>query len=217
MNSKSLISSARQVGAGGEQEAGATMAKAALRWSGVALVAAALVLGVSLAMQWLWPAERLPAPLGSLLVLMGSMLLMLALPGMYARQAEAAGWLGMVGHVLLAIGNVLLIGFAAAPLFNPAIRGLDEEESVTAGLLALVLILGFLLTAVAMLRAAVYPRWSGILLLAAGVGFLFSFFVSEDLPRTAGQLIGVGWSVSLTLALAWIGVALLRGTEQRAP
>jgi len=214
MKNTSLIRSARQAGAGGTQEAGATMAKVALRWSAAALVAAAVVLGASLTMQWLWPAERLPAPLGSLLILVGSMLLMLALPAMYARQAEAAGWQGLVGHMLLAVGNVLLIGFAAAPLFNPAIRGLDEEESVAAGLLALALLLGFVLTAIAMLRAAIYPRWSGILLLAAGVGFLFSFFVSENVPNIAGQLIGVGWAVSLVLALAWIGVTLWRGTGQ---
>jgi len=181
------------------------------------MVAAALVLGTALAMQWLWLPGRLPAPLGSLLLLVGSVLLMLALPGMYARQAEAAGRLGLVGHVLLAVGNVLFIGFAAAPLFNPSIKGLDAEESIAAGLLGLTLILGFVLTAVATLRAAVYPRWSGILLLVAGVGFLFGFFVAEDLPPSAGALIGVGWGVSLAIAWAWIGVALLRGADQGVP
>jgi len=217
MNNTSLIRSARHVGARGKQEGGATKAKVALRWSGLAMVAAALVLGTALAMQWLWLPGRLPAPLGSLLLLVGSVLLMLALPGMYARQAEAAGRLGLVGHVLLAVGNVLFIGFAAAPLFNPSIKGLDAEESIAAGLLGLTLILGFVLTAVATLRAAVYPRWSGILLLVAGVGFLFGFFVAEDLPPSAGALIGVGWGVSLAIAWAWIGVALLRGADQGVP
>jgi hypothetical protein len=192
------------------------MGTIALRWSGGALVAAALVLGAALLMQPLGLPGRLPAPLGSLLLLVGSLLLMLALPGMYAHQAEAAGGLGLVGYVLLAVGNVLLIGFAVAPLFNPSITGLDAEESVAAGLLALALLVGFVLTAVATLRARVYPRWSGILLLAAGVGFLFSFFVAEDLPRIAGALIGVSWGVSLAFAFAWIGVALWRGSGQRA-
>jgi hypothetical protein len=204
------------MGAKGEQEGGVTMIKIALRWSGVALVSAALVLGAALVMQPLGPPGRLPAPLGSTLVLVGSLLLLLSLPGMYARQAEAAGWLGLVGHVLLAVGNVLFIGFAAAPLFNPSIQGLDAEESVTAGVLALVLLLGFVLTAVATLRASVYPRWAGILLLVAGIGFLFSFFVAEDLPHIAGALIGIMWGGVLALALAWIGVTLWRGAGQRA-
>jgi len=218
MNDTSLIRSTRQVGAGGEHEGGATMAKVALRWSGVALMASAMVLGTAIALASLrLPGTVPPMPLGSLLLLVGSMLLMLALPGMYAGQAEAAGWLGLVGHVLLAVGNVALIGFATAPLFNPSVTGLDKEETIAAGLLLLVLPLGLVLTAVATLRAAVYPRWSAILLLAAGVGFLFSFFVSEDLPPIAGQLIGVSWGVSLALALAWIGVALLRGADQGVP
>jgi hypothetical protein len=218
MNNTSLIRSSRQVGAGGAQEAGATMATVALRWSGVALVAAAIVLGTAIALASLrLPGTVPPMPLGSLLLLVGSMLLMLALPGMYARQAEAAGALGLVGHVLLAVGNVALIGFATAPLFNPSVTGLDKEETIVAGLLLLVLPLGFVLTAVATLRAAVYPRWSAILLLAVGVEFLLTFFGPEGLPPIAGQLIGVSWGVSLTLALAWIGVALLRGADQRAP
>jgi hypothetical protein len=39
----------------------------------------------------------------------GALLLMLGLPGMYARQADAAGWPGLAGHILLAVGAVLLI------------------------------------------------------------------------------------------------------------
>jgi hypothetical protein len=217
MNDTSLSSSARQVGEKGEQEGGVTIGKIALRWSGVALVAAALVLGAAIGLAYLRLPGRFPTPLGSLLLLVGSMLLMLALPGMYARQSEAAGWLGLVGHVGLSVGNVLLIGFAAAPLFNPSLTGLDAEESVAAGVLALVLILGFVLTAMATLRAKVYPRGSGILLLAAGVGFLFSFFVAEQLPPIAGALINTIWVVSLPGALAWIGVALWRGAGQSAP
>jgi hypothetical protein len=218
MNNTSLIRSARHVGAGGEPEQSVTMVRTALRWSGLALVAAALVLGTAIALASLrLPGAVPPMPLGSLLLLVGSMLLMLALPGMYARQAEAAGALGLLGHTLLAVGNVALIGFGAAPLFNPSVTGLDEEETIVGGLLLLALLLGFVLTAVATLRAAVYPRWSGILLLAAGVEFLLIFFGPEGLPSIAGAIIGVSWAVSLAVALAWIGVALWRGASQRAP
>jgi len=192
------------------------MIKTALRWSGVALVAGALVLGAAMVLGSLTLPGQFFSPLVSLLLLVGSLLLMLALPGMYARQAEAAGWLGLLGYVLLAVGNVLLIGFAAAPLFNPSITGLGEEESVAAFLLALALILGFVLTAVATLRAAVYPRWSGILLLVAGVVFLFGFFVAEELPPIAEALSVALLGISLAVALAWIGAALWSGSGQRA-
>jgi len=217
MNNTSVTRSARQGGVGGEQEAVATMAKVALRWSGVALVASAVFLGTTTTQASLQLPGVVPMPLGSFFLLVGSMLLMLALPGMYARQAETAGGLGLVGHVLLAVGNVALIGFAAAPLFNPSVTGVDTEETVVGGLLLLALPLGVVLTGVATLRAAVYPRWSGILLLAAGVGFLLSFFGPEGAPPIVGTIVGLSWGASLALALAWIGVSLWRSADQGRP
>jgi cell division protein FtsW (lipid II flippase) len=190
------------------------MVKIALRWSGLALVAGALGLGAAIVLVSLRLPERDPTPLESILLLVASILFMLALPTMYSRQSEAAGWLGLVGHVLLEVGNVLLIVYAAAPLFNPASKGLGE--SVAAFLLALALLLGFVLTAVATLRAAVYPRWSGILLLVAGLGFLFSFFVAEDLPPIAGPLSGAFLGMAIASAFAWIGISIWRGSGQTA-
>jgi hypothetical protein len=216
MNDTSFVRSARQVGAGGEQEGSMTMVNRALRWSGLALVAAALVLGALSVLGSLGLPGQFFSPLVSLLALVGALLLMLALPGMYARQAEAAGGLGLVGHVLLAVGNVLLIGFAAGPLFNPSTTGLNAKISVAAFVLGLALLLGLVLTAMATLRARVYPRWAGILLLAAGVGSLLGFFVAWALPPLAAALIYVTGGATLTLALAWIGVALWRGAGQRA-
>ena len=147
-----------------------------------------------------------PDPLVSSLLLVASLLLLLAFPGMYARQAEAAGWLGLVGHVLLAVGNVFFLVYAAGPLFTPAITG--GEESATAFFLGMALILGLVLTAVATLRAKVSPRWSGILLLlATGVAFLFRGMVAEELPPIAGARSRTLVGVSLAVALSWIGGA----------
>src|SRR5262249_8794780 len=148
------------------------------------------------------------SPLVSLLALVGALLLMLALPGMYARQAEAAGWLGLVGFVGLSVGNVLLIGFAAGPLFNPSLTGLNAAVSVAGIVLGLAQLLGTVLTGVATLRAAVYPRGAGILLLAVFVVSLLGFFVAWSLPPLGTALINVTAGATLALALAWIGVTL---------
>jgi hypothetical protein len=216
MNDTSFVHSARQVGAKGEQEGGVTMVTIAMRLSGLALVAAALVLGAMAVLGSLGRPGPFYSPLVSLLALVGALLLLLALPGMYARQAEAAGWLGLVGYVGLSVGNVLFIGFAAGPLFNPSLTGLNSEISVAAFVLGLALLLGLVLTAAATLRAAVYPRWAGILLLAAFVGSLLGFFVAWALPPLGAALIDVTAGATLALALAWIGVALWRGAGQRA-
>lgn len=107
---------------------------------------------------------------------------------------------------MLEVGIVIVIVYAAAPLFNPEITGLGD--SVAAFLLGIALLLGLVLTAIAMLRAAVYPRWSGILLLAAGVGFLFDFFVAEYVAPLAGQLGNAIFGMLFALAFAWIGVSI---------
>lgn len=171
-------------------------------------------MGAAIAMVSLRLPGRLPTPLVSTMLLVASILIMLALPGMYARQSEAAGWLGLVGHVLLEVGIVIVIVYAAAPLFNPAAMGLGE--SAAAFLLGIALLLGLVLTAIATLRAEVYPRWSGILLLAAGVGFLFDFFVAEYLPPIAGQLGGAIFGMLFALALAWIGISIWLDLSQTA-
>ena len=190
------------------------MVETTIRGSGLALVAGALLMGAAIAMLSLRLPGRLPTPLVSTMLLVASLLIMLALPGMYARQSEAAGWLGLVGHVLLEVGMVLVIVEAGALLFNPAIKGLGE--SWAAFLLAIALLLGLVLTAIATLRAEVYPRWSGILLLAAGGGFLFDFFVAEDLPPIAGPLGGAILGMVMASAFAWIGIAIWRGSGQTA-
>lgn len=190
------------------------MVKIAVRWSGLALLAGVLLLGTSIAIVSV-SHEGLSSPVVDTMLLVGAILLMLGWPGMYARQAEAAGWMGLVGHILLEVGNVLIIVAAAQPLFTPTITGLGE--SAAAFFLGVALLVGLILTATATLRAGVYPRWSGILLLAAGVGFLFSFFVAEDLPPIAGPVSGAVFGLLIVAALGWIGVSLCRpaGMEGR--
>ena len=190
------------------------MVKTTIRGSGLALVAGALLLGAAIAMVSFGLSGQRPQPLVSTMLLVASILIMLALPGMYARQSEVAGWLGLVGHVLLEVGIVIVIVYAAAPLFNPDTTGLGE--SVAAFLLGIALLLGLVLTAIATLRAEVYPRWSGILLLAAGVGFLFDFFVAEYLPPLAGQLGDAIFGMVFALAFAWIGVSIWMGLSKTA-
>ena len=188
------------------------MINRALRWSGVALVAGALGVGAAIVLVALGPSGRFPPPLVSSLLLVASLLFMLALPAMYAHQSEAAGWLGLVGHVLLEVGMVIVIVYAAAPLFTPTIKELGQ--SAAAFLLGIALLLGFVLTAIATLRAGVYPRGSGILLCASGGGFLFNFLVAEYLPPLAGQLGVAIFGMLFALAFAWIGVSIWISVSQ---
>ena len=187
------------------------MTNIAIRWSGLLLIIGAALLGSAILMASFTPeqGQQLP-PLANAFLFLASLLLLLSLPAMYAGQAEAAGWLGLIGHVLLQTGVVFFVVVSApALLFSSFDR--PFEDNLTAGLLGIALILGLLLSAIATIRAGVYPRGAGILLLLGTAGFFFSFFIGELLPRLAGQIGSVILSILLALPLAWIGFSMWRG------
>jgi hypothetical protein len=187
------------------------MAEIAFRWSGILLVVGAALLGLGIVTVALRPVINQPlSPGASRLLLLAAIFLLLALPAMYARQAGAAGWLGLVGHGLLQTGVLLLVVVAAVPLLYPSLK-LAAGENLVFFLLGIALTLGLLLTGIATMRAHVFPRWAGILLLAATAGFFFVFFVAEFLPPLAGQMGSAFFGILLALALAWIGIALWTG------
>ena len=99
------------------------MADLAGRWSGIALAAGAILLGVGLLMASFSPASAPPSQRTSAFLLISTILVMLALPAVYARQANAAGLLGLLAHILLEVGLVFLLVYAAAPLLY---RSLNE-------------------------------------------------------------------------------------------
>ena len=187
------------------------MTEIAFRWSGIVLIIGAALLGVAIVILSLKPVigEVLP-PGASLLLLISSIFLLLSLPAMYARQANAAGWLGLTGHSLLQTGILLLVVLAATPILYPALKATSGENLVVF-LLGIALTLGLLLTGIATIRAGVFPRAAGVLLLAATAGFFFDFFVAEFLPPVAGQIGSAIFGALLALAFAWIGIALWMG------
>lgn len=185
------------------------MSHTAIRLSGLLLISGATLLAAAILRLSFKPVmDQIFSPGISLLLLLASILLLLSLPGMYAKQSEAAGWLGLVGHGLLQAGLILIVVIAAAPLLYPSIRE-APGESLVAFALGIALTFGLLLTGMATLRAGVYPRWSGPLLLAATVGFFFDFFIAEFLPPIAGQVGSAAFGVLLALALAGVGYSAL--------
>lgn len=184
------------------------MANTAVRWSGLLLFAGAVLLGAAIVRLSFSPVMNQPYTPGiSLFFFLSSILLLLSLPGMYAKQANAAGWLGLSGHALLQAGMILIAVLGSVPLLYPSLKE-APGESAAAFLLGIALTLGLLVTGIATVRAGVFPRWSGILMLAAMAGFFFDFFVAEFLPPLAGQVGTALFGTVLALSLAWIGISL---------
>lgn len=189
------------------------MLHTAIRWSGVLLVAGAVLLGVAIVLVSLNPvANQIFSPQVSYLFLLAAILLLLSLPGMYILQANEAGWLGLIGYALLQAGMVLFVILATPALWYPSITG-PYPEALSGFLLGVALTLGLFFTSIATLRAGVFPRSASILLFGATAFFFFGFFISELLPPIPGH--GALLGILLMFALAWIGVAMAQGVPMR--
>ncbi len=185
------------------------MTDSVIRLSGLPLIAGAVLLGAAIVRVSFNPVVNQSfSPLVSTVFMLGSVLLLVSLPGMYARQADAAGWLGLAGYALLQAGMVLIVVLSATPLLYPTFKA-PMGENPLAFALGIALALGLLLTGVATLQAGVLPRWAGVLMLAATAGFFFVFFVAEFLPPLAGKAGNAVFGVLLALSLAWIGLSLV--------
>lgn len=181
---------------------------AAIQWSGPPLVLGALLLGLATVAAAMRPTVQsmLPPDVATLLVLAAAFLVP-SLPGMYAAQAEAAGAIGLAGYALLQVGLLLLVVVSAAPLLFPNVTGPFANHPLTF-LLGVALFIGLLLTGIATLQAAVYPRPAALLLLIGTAGFFFGFFVSEFLPPGPAQVANAVLGVLAPAGLAWCGAFL---------
>jgi hypothetical protein len=181
----------------------------AFRWSGIGLMVGSTLQGLATVIFALKPVMNQPLSPGvSLLFLLAGLFLLLSLPAVYARQASRTGWTGLIGHSLLETGILLWVVLAAPSLLYPSLNLIPGENALLF-FLGIALTLGFLLTGIVTIRAAVFPRGAAILLLAATAGFFFSFFVAEFLPPAAGQITSATFAILLAIALAWIGTTLV--------
>ena len=159
---------------------------------------------------------------------------LLGVAGLYARQVEKAGWMGLAGCLLLSLWFVVVTGFtffeafilpllaSDSPKFAESCLGLFTgsvgEISVGAlatlwTLLGVVYILGSLLFGIATFRAGILSRWAAALLgLGAVSSPAFGLLPPSFAPLAA---------VPVGLGLAWLGYSLwserLEPGSQRAP
>lgn len=192
------------------------MTAAVVRWSGVVLILGVVLFAVARMLVPSTPMQTQASGLANLLLFLAGLFTLLALPALYSRQAQKSGAMGLVGHVLLSTGLMMVILYAGAPLLYPT---LDDPvgESPFALTLGIALLLGIGLTAIATIRAGVYPRRAGIALLVAAGGFFFEFFVTEFLPPVASTISGAFFGILFALALGSIGWSAWRAPAVDAP
>jgi hypothetical protein len=151
----------------------------------------------------------------------GIVLLTLGLPGIVARQASRAGWLGFIGFLLLLLNWLLLLGVGAmleltilpwldahAPQVSSQLLSTNVALSVYIEVRYVLLVLGGVLLGIATMRAGVFSRWAGLLL---NVGVVLS-------PASYELVIfSTLANVLVSLGLGWMGYTLWIIKGEAAP
>ncbi len=209
-------------------------ASSLIRWSGLA----ALVAGIIFAgIQPIHPPDVVAsvntgawAIITTLKTVM-CLLFLIGITGLYARQVNEAGWLGLAGFLLLTLSWWLQTAFVFAeayvlpPLATTAPKFVDgvlgtlaagRASEVNLGALpalynfgvAIPYLLGGLLFGIATLRAGILPRWPAGLLAVAAVLTPAAALLPHAIQRFA--------AIPVALALAWLGYALWSERREQA-
>lgn len=145
-----------------------------------------------------------PAVFQSVLFVLGYVLVLGGLVGLYVARSEALGALGLAGFLVAFLGTASFVGvgwinaFAIPAMAEQAPELLEAAPPplvFAAGMISSVLFsLGWLLLGLAALRARAYQRWAAVLLM---IGAVLAFV---SLPFTF---------VLFGAAVAWMGFSLL--------
>ena len=142
-------------------------------------------------------------------------LFLFAIVGLYARQVEETGWLGLAGAFLFSLCWMLQIGYVftelsilpvmatAAPAFVDSflgiVNGTPGEMAIGAlgpvyGVLGILYLLGGLCLGIAILRAGVLPRWLAGLLAVTALLTPLAALLPHEVQRLAAVPMGIAFA-----------------------
>lgn len=192
-----------------------------IRWSGLAAIAGGLIFA---GIQPIHPPDYLASVTTGTwatfmyLKLAMCLFFLIGITGIYSRQVDRAGWLGLAGFALLIVtwflqsvfifteGFILPIAAGVAPQLVESFLTLANGTKATMdigpaaavyGVAGLCYMLGGLLFGIATVRAGILPKWAAILLAVAAVLTPAAALLPHELQRLAGIPVG--------LTIAWLG------------
>jgi hypothetical protein len=198
-----------------------------IRWAGLAAMGAGTLY---IAVQMIHPLDVFSSvttarwAIFHYLSIVMDILAMLGITGLYARQVEKSGWLGLAGYLLFSgfwafsvalhfieafispvVANVApkfvegLLGMVAGHASEINLGALPTVYGLLIGVVGYVL--GGLLFGIATFRARVLSRWAGGLL---AIGTLLPVLLSSVVHHPFDRL----FAVPVGLALIWLGYSL---------
>jgi hypothetical protein len=195
-----------------------------IRWAGLSAMVAGTIFA---AIQPIHPPDVLASVTTSAFIIITSFKTVMCLfglfgiAGLYARQVEQTGWLGLAGYLLLTIFYAVQMCYAfaeptilpllapVAPTFVESVMGMASKAggsmnlgafAVIFNILPVLYLLGLLLFGIATFRAHILPRWAAVLLASSGPLAIIMSQLPHQIARFA--------AVPMGIALAWLGYAL---------
>lgn len=196
-----------------------------IRWSGLSAMAAGIIFAC---IQPFHPPDVLASVNTSAFLIITTLKTLMCLfglfgiAGLYARQVEESGWLGLAGYLLLTIFYAVQMCYAftepfilpllttVAPTFVVSVMGMASGAggpmdlgafTVVYQLVSVLYLLGLLLFGIALYRTRILPRWaSGLLALSGPLALIMVALLPHQLERLAAMPMG--------FALVWLGYAL---------
>ena len=138
----------------------------------------------------------------SLLAQLSQALLALGLVGLYVRQSEAAGIIGLISFLMAFPGMILGLGIEDVP-----------------GWAAPLAYLGLALFGVATLQAGIYPRTAAtLLIISAVIAGLFSPLIIALILGLGSSLAYIGASavIIFNIVITWLGYVLFKEEGEEA-
>jgi hypothetical protein len=205
-----------------------------IHWAGLPAMAAGILY---IAVQTIHPLDVLSSvtttrwTITHYLSIAMDLLGLLGMAGIYARQVEKSGWLGLAGYLLFSLFWALSMAFhfaetfispvlaTEAPKFVEGFLGIITKapSEINLGALPTVYnltgfvgyVLGGLLFGIATLRSGILPRWAGGLL---ALGTVLPLLASSVVPHPYDRI----FAVPVGLAVAWLGYALWSERREQA-
>ncbi len=196
-------------------------APALLRWRGIALAIGGV--GIALFMLTLYPLGNPFSPnvlltsqslISHLFHTVGAFATLFGLEGLYVRQKERAGQLGLIGFILAFAGTAFSFtgGLVAAFIFPPVAASapavLDPKGPFFSGLgsvpfllLFVLSLAGYGLLGLATLRAGVFARAAAWLLIVGAILLNLPIEPAGPTPLIVSLIGAISWSA----AVIWLG------------
>ena len=200
------------------------------RWVGIAAMAAGVLY---LARQALHPADTLESVdttqwlIVQLFSMVMGLLAVIALTGIYAKQAHKVGVLGFLGYLLFSVFFMISTAlyfieafmFPAlaeiAPQYVEGLQGLVTGNSTDVdlgafpaayGTAGVSYLLGGIVLGISIFRAGVLPKWAGALLTLGAIVTLLTDLIPHPADRALAIPVGV--------AIIWLGWAMWRSARR---